>query len=54
MIKYEGDLKMISDEGTEGHYPRVFVCTFCRKEFEMMSSVFSHMKEQHDPYLKSE
>ena len=45
---------MISNEGTEEHYPRVFVCTFCRKEFEMMSSVFSHMKELHDSDLRSE
>ncbi len=29
-------------------YPRVFICTFCKKEFTSMGSVFSHMNNEHE------
>ena len=33
---------------TEGHgYPQAFVCTFCKQEFALISSVFSHMSDMH-------
>ncbi len=28
-------------------YPRAFICTFCKQEFETMGSVFDHMSEMH-------
>ncbi len=35
-------------EATQSGHPQAFVCTFCKQEFEQISSVFSHMKEVHD------
>ncbi len=31
----------------------VFVCTFCKKEFASMGSVFSHMSDEHEFVNKS-
>jgi len=37
-----------------GDYPRVFVSTFCKKEFSSLGSVFSHMRDEHEFVHKSE
>ncbi len=39
---------MKNDRGIEEDWPRVFVCTFCKKEFASMGSVFSHMRDEHE------
>ncbi len=42
-------IKMKNNGEAEIYHPQTFVCAFCKQEFEQMSSVFSHMKEMHDP-----
>lgn len=37
----------------EKYIDPVFVCTFCKHEFPIMSSLFCHMNELHETELKN-
>ncbi len=44
----------MKNEGTEAHYPKLFVCAFCKQEFELIGSLFEHMKEMHNSMHKGD
>jgi hypothetical protein len=50
---FEGGFKMKNDRGIEENLPRVYVCTYCKKEFASIGSVFSHMSDEHEFVHKS-
>jgi len=37
----------------KGYIGPIFVCTFCRQEFELMNSLFNHMNKTHELELKN-
>ena len=43
----------MNSEKNEGFIAPLFVCTFCKKEFALMNSVFCHMNEMHELDLKN-
>lgn len=43
----------MDNQKNEGFIGPIFVCIFCRQEFEFMNSLFGHMNKTHESELKN-